>query len=80
MPITEQEKLLPSYAEGLSCLHCYGTVSDEQKQRFAQRQKQIKLAKARGEEHIGNAATEATERRREEKRAVKKALRKQARP
>jgi UPF0176 protein len=80
MPITKQEKLLPNYAEGLSCLHCYGTVSDEQRQRFAQRQKQIELAKARGEEHIGNAATEATERRREEKRAVKKALRKQAKP
>jgi len=69
MPITEQEKTLDTYAEGLSCLHCYGTVSDDQKQRFAQRQKQIELAKARGEEHIGNAALEATERRRAEKKA-----------
>ncbi len=69
MPITEQEKALDTYAEGLSCLHCYGTVSDDQKQRFAQRQKQIELAKARGEEHIGNAALEATERRRAEKKA-----------
>jgi UPF0176 protein len=69
MPITEQEKALETYAEGLSCLHCYGTVSDDQKQRFAQRQKQIELAKARGEEHIGNAALEATERRRAEKKA-----------
>jgi UPF0176 protein len=69
MPITEQEKVLDTYAEGLSCLHCYGTVSDDQKQRFAQRQKQIELAKARGEEHIGNAALEATERRRAEKKA-----------
>lgn len=75
MPITEQEKMLPSYAEGLSCHHCFGTVSEEQKQRFAQRQKQIELAKARGEEHIGNAALEATERRREEKRATKNASR-----
>ena len=75
MPITEQEKLLPSYAEGLSCLHCYGTVSDEKKQRFAQRQKQVELAKARGEEHIGNAALGVTERRREEKKAEKKASR-----
>ena len=75
MPITEQEKLLLNYAEGLSCLHCYGTVSDEQKQRFAQRQKQVELAKARGEEHIGNAALGVTERRREEKKAEKKASR-----
>ncbi|MDG0971769.1 MAG: rhodanese-related sulfurtransferase [Porticoccaceae bacterium] len=78
MPITEQEKLLSTYAEGLSCLHCHGTVSDEQKQRFAQRQKQIELAKARGEEHIGNAALEVTQRRREAKKTNKKASRDQA--
>ena len=47
MPITEQEKLLLSYAEGLSCLHCYGTVSDEQKQRISQRHKQVVQAKSR---------------------------------
>ena len=75
MPITEQEQLLPSFAEGLSCLHCYGTVNVEQKQRFAQRQKQVELAKARGEEHIGNAALGITERRREEKKAEKNASR-----
>jgi UPF0176 protein len=50
-------------------------VSDEKKQRFAQRQKQVELAKARGEEHIGNAALGVTERRREEKKAEKKASR-----
>ena len=71
MPITEQEKTLETYTEGLSCHHCYGTVSDEQKQRFAQRQKQVQLAKARGEEHIGSAAQRDTERRRAEKKARK---------
>jgi UPF0176 protein len=69
MPITEQEKTLESYQEGLSCHHCYGKVSDEQRQRFAQRQKQVQLAKARGEEHIGSAAQQDTERRRKEKKA-----------
>lgn len=71
MPITEQEKTLETYTEGLSCHHCYGTVSEEQKQRFAQRQKQVQLAKARGEEHIGSAAQRDTERRRAEKKARK---------
>jgi UPF0176 protein len=71
MPITEQEKTLETYTEGLSCHHCYGTVSEEQKQRFAQRQKQVQLAKARGEEHIGSAAQQDTERRRAEKKARK---------
>jgi UPF0176 protein len=69
MPITEQEKTLETYQEGLSCHHCYGKVSDEQRQRFAQRQKQVQLAKARGEEHIGSAAQQDTERRRKEKKA-----------
>lgn len=73
MPITEQEKTLESYQEGISCLHCYGKVSEEQKQRFAQRQKQVKLAKARGESHIGSAAQQDTERRRAEKKARRQA-------
>lgn len=72
MPITEEEKNLDSYQEGLSCHHCFGTLSEEQKQRFAQRQKQMQLAKARGEEHIGSAAQLDTERRRAEKKARKK--------
>ena len=72
MPITEQEKNLDSYQEGLSCHHCYGILSEEQKQRFAQRQKQVQLAKARGEEHIGSAAQQDTERRRAEKKTRRK--------
>ena len=73
MPITEQEKQSEFYQPGLSCHHCHDSVLPEQKQRFAERQKQIELARQRGEEHIGNAAFEATERR----RAAKK-LRKQS--
>ena len=75
MPITEQEMAHIHYQEGLSCHHCFGSVDEEQQTRFAERQKQVKLAKARGEEHIGNAALEATERRRAEKQAEKKASR-----
>jgi len=75
MPITEQEMCHINYQEGLSCHHCFGSVDEEQQQRFAERQKQVKLAKARGEEHIGNAALEATERRRAKKQAEKKASR-----
>ena len=72
MPITEEEKKLDSYVEGISCLHCYNKLSKEQLKRFAQRQKQVKLAKARGEAHIGSAAQLDTERRRAEKKAQKK--------
>jgi len=72
MPITEQEKNLDSYQEGLSCHHCYGILSEEQKQRFAQRQKQVQLAKARGEEHICSAAQQDTKSRRAEKKTRRK--------
>ena len=51
------------------------SLKKKQQKRYAERQKQVKLAKARGEEHIGNAALEATERRRAEKSAEKKASR-----
>lgn len=52
-PITEQDKLSPLYMHGVSCPRCYSQLTDEQKQRFAERQKQIELAKARNEVHIG---------------------------
>ena len=69
MPITELEKESEFYQPGLACHHCHDVVEDDRKARFAERQKQVELAKKRGEEHIGSAAFEATERR----RAVKKA-------
>ena len=71
MPITEQEKKSEFYQQGLACHHCHDVVEDDQKARFAERQKQVELAKQRGEEHIGNAAFEATERRRAAKKSRK---------
>ena len=71
MPITEQEKQSKFYQQGLACHHCHDVVEDDRKARFAERQKQVELAKQRGEEHIGNAAFEATERRRAAKKSRK---------
>ena len=71
MPITEKEKESKYYQPGLACHHCYDMVADERKQRFAERQKQVELAKERGEDHIGNAAMAATERRRAAKKLRK---------
>jgi UPF0176 protein len=72
MPITEQEKSSEYYKQGLSCHHCHDVVAEDRKQRFAERQKQVELAKGRGEEHIGSAAFDATERRRAAKKSSKK--------
>ncbi|WP_116365200.1 rhodanese-related sulfurtransferase [Parahaliea mediterranea] len=52
-PITEQDKLSPKYEKGVCCPGCYDSLSDDQKARFAERQKQIELARARGEVHVG---------------------------
>ncbi len=52
-PITEEDKLSPEYMPGVSCPRCYSQLSEEQKQRFTERQKQIELAKSRNEAHIG---------------------------
>jgi len=52
-PITEKEKQSPLYVKGVSCPRCHNKMSEDQRARFAERQKQIALAKERGEEHIG---------------------------
>lgn len=52
LPITEAEKASELYQQGVSCPHCYHQTSSEQKARFTERERQIQLAKARGEQHI----------------------------
>ncbi|MFU8765320.1 MAG: hypothetical protein ACNA7T_12390, partial [Haliea sp.] len=41
------------YQQGVCCPHCYDSLTDEQKARFAERQKQMELAAQRGEQHVG---------------------------
>ena len=53
MPIDDKDIKSKKYIEGISCPNCYDIHSDETKQRFAERQKQINLAKQRNEKHIG---------------------------
>lgn len=66
-PITNEEMQSEHYQEGVSCPHCYKDVTDEQKQRFAEREKQILLAKQRGEEHIGGTVAETIQKRHDSK-------------
>ncbi len=66
-PITEDDKTSEKYAPGISCPHCHDTMSEEQRSRFAERQRQIELAKARGEEHIAADQLAQKEKKRLEK-------------
>ena len=52
-PITDTDKKSPLYVKGVTCPRCHDSISVNQKTRFAERQKQIALAKQRGEAHLG---------------------------
>ncbi len=56
-PISEQDKQSVGYVKGVSCPYCYQDLSEEQKSRFSERQRQIELAKQRGDTHIGDSDT-----------------------
>lgn len=59
MPITEHDKASEYYQPGVSCPKCHGGRSEHDKARFAERERQVRLAEKRGEKHIGpNQCTE----------------------
>ncbi len=52
-PILPSDKNHPDYEDGVSCHQCVNDTTDDAKQRFRERQKQIRLAAERGEKHMG---------------------------
>ncbi len=52
-PLGEEAKASPDYVEGVSCPKCIDEHTEERRRDFAERQKQIELARTRGEKHIG---------------------------
>ena len=77
MPITVNDKQSEHYVHGVSCPHCYSKTSPEQRERFAERQKQVDLAEARGDQHIGGEVSELIEKRKAEKLEKKEAQKKE---
>ena len=71
-PITEQDKQSEEYLPGVSCPRCYNSISDQQKTRFAEREKQVQLAKQRGHAHIGSEAKVLAEQNKQKKQAAKR--------
>ena len=51
-PITAEDKSSHLYMKGVSCPKCHDRQTEEQRRRFRERQHQVELAKARGENHI----------------------------
>ena len=52
-PLSPAELTSVQYTPGISCPYCYNTISEEKKKSLTERQKQVILAKKRGEAHIG---------------------------
>ncbi|WP_299875938.1 rhodanese-related sulfurtransferase [uncultured Cocleimonas sp.] len=71
MPITEEDKQHPNFLHGVSCHHCHDHTDEVQKQRYLERQRQIELARLRGEEHIGGDVTKFANKHRNQKKEFK---------
>ena len=56
MPLAPEDLEHDDYAPGVSCHHCHDQGDDERRQRLAERQRQIGLARERGAAHLGAAA------------------------
>ncbi|MDC0610937.1 rhodanese-related sulfurtransferase [Vibrio sp.] len=76
LPITQEEMESPDYEKGVSCPKCVDKHTEEQKDRFREREKQVQLANQRGETHVGGDAEKVIAQRRKEKLALKDQQRK----
>ncbi|WP_286816151.1 MULTISPECIES: rhodanese-related sulfurtransferase [unclassified Marinobacter] len=68
-PITEDDKQHPEYEQGVSCHQCIDSLTEEQKARFKERERQMRLAEERGEAHVGGEAARIIAERKARKKA-----------
>lgn len=52
-PVSPEDKTSEHWEEGVSCPWCIDEKTDEERERFRERQRQIRLARQRGECHVG---------------------------
>jgi UPF0176 protein len=60
MPITCADKASASFQQGVSCPHCHDKLTSSQKLRFRERQRQMELARERGQAHMGDDAMDSS--------------------
>ncbi len=56
MPVNAEARLSPLYVEGVSCPACHASRDDAKRAGYAERHRQVKLAEARGQAHVGAVA------------------------
>lgn len=54
MPLGSEDCESTEYVEGVQCPYCAASRTDEQRQRYAERHKQVALAERRGKRHVGD--------------------------
>ncbi|NOX42739.1 MAG: rhodanese-related sulfurtransferase [Gammaproteobacteria bacterium] len=67
IPISDEDKKSEHYIHGVSCPHCFNKKTENQRQRFMEREKQMQLSKQRRETHIGSEVVEINKRRKQMK-------------
>src|SRR5690606_12604639 len=72
LPITAADMQSPLYEKGVTCPRCHGTHSEEELRNLRERQRQVELAAARGEQHLGEDARQAIAERKARKIAQKR--------
>lgn len=53
MPLNPQDRASPDYVPGEACPHCVHDRTDEQRERYRERQRQVDKAAAEGRQHLG---------------------------
>jgi UPF0176 protein len=53
-PLTVDDRVSKFYREGISCAYCHDSRSDIDRERYAERHRQVELASRRGRKHIGS--------------------------
>lgn len=61
MPVSPEGLKSPKFVEGVSCERCWDERDEERRAAYAERQRQIELARQRGSAHIGTDAKIAAE-------------------
>lgn len=51
-PLTEADREAPGYEPGVSCEHCRAAADEDELARRRERRRQVRLAEARGEDHL----------------------------
>ena len=54
MPLNAEERASDQYIPGEACPHCYDTRTEEQRERYRERQRQVDKAAQEGRQHLGS--------------------------